>query len=640
MNRISKAIFLMAILLCVKTIAQAQEANILSSLTIPEILKTDANAVIRLQKTTITVTSPTQLIVKEKRIVTVLNKLGKTHVDAYKHYDEDTKITKLSAIIYDALGKKKKKYSKGDFTDVSAVDGGTLYSDSRVKVLEYTPTSYPYTIVIESEYKNSSTGFIPKWFPVENYYLSVEKSIYELHNPQNISFRKKEKNFKGFAIEKSSNENSLSYSLTNQKAIKYERGTVNYEDFVPNISISLNEFSLKGVQGKASNWKEFGKWRYNHLKNGNDVISETIKSNIKKLTSGVKSPLEKAKIVYKYVQDKTRYISVQEDIGGWRPITANKVDELGYGDCKGLTNYTKALLDAAGVTSHYSVVWAGSKKKNVHTYFSSMQGNHVILNIPNNGNDVWLECTSQTIPFGFLGDFTDDRDVLVITPEGGIIKRTTSYINDKNLQLNNAIITLLTNGDMSATIEKKSYGTQYGDRYHIKNYTKKELNKYYKSRVWDYNNNLEIENVVLENNKEKVEFTEKINANIKNFATVKDNSYLFKLNVFNRITSIPKRYRNRKRVLEIDRGFTDKDSFTFKIPEGYSILNLPLNKHISNKFGTYKIAFEKINETSFKYNREFSLKKGIHPKEEYKAYRKFRKTVAKYDNLRTELTKQ
>ncbi|CAM1369552.1 conserved exported protein of unknown function [Tenacibaculum soleae] len=639
MNRISKAIFLIAILLCVKTIAQAQEANILSSLTIPEILKTDANAVIRLQKTTITVTSPTQLIVKEKRIVTVLNKLGKTHVDAYKHYDEDTKITKLSAIIYDALGKKKKKYSKGDFTDVSAVDGGTLYSDSRVKVLEYTPTSYPYTIVIESEYKNSSTGFIPKWFPVENYYLSVEKSIYELHNPQNISFRKKEKNFKGFAIEKSSNENSLSYSLTNQKAIKYEKHTVNFEDFSPNFSISLDQFSLKGVKGNAKNWKEFGFWMYDKLILDKNKLSPNTVAKIKNLVKNASTSIEKAKIIYEYVQNKTRYISVQVGIGGWEPITANKVDDVGYGDCKGLTNYTKALLDAVGVKSYHTIVYAGNNK-NIDNDFTALQGNHMILNLPNEGDDIWLECTSQTIPFGFLGDFTDDRDVLVITPEGGIIKRTTSYINDKNLQLNNAIITLLTNGDMSATIEKKSYGTQYGDRYHIKNYTKKELNKYYKSRVWDYNNNLEIENVVLENNKEKVEFTEKINANIKNFATVKDNSYLFKLNVFNRITSIPKRYRNRKRVLEIDRGFTDKDSFTFKIPEGYSILNLPLNKHISNKFGTYKIAFEKINETSFKYNREFSLKKGIHPKEEYKAYRKFRKMVAKYDNLRTELTKQ
>ena len=415
--------------------------------------------------------------------------------------------------------------------------------------------------------------------------------------------------------------------------------SVNFEDFSPNFSISLDQFSLKGVKGNAKNWKEFGFWMYDKLILDKNKLSPNTVAKIKNLVKNASTSIEKAKIIYEYVQNKTRYISVQVGIGGWEPITANKVDDVGYGDCKGLTNYTKALLDAVGVKSYHTIVYAGNNK-NIDNDFTALQGNHMILNLPNEGDDIWLECTSQTIPFGFLGDFTDDRDVLVITPEGGIIKRTTSYINDKNLQLNNAIITLLTNGDMSATIEKKSYGTQYGDRYHIKNYTKKELNKYYKSRVWDYNNNLEIENVVLENNKEKVEFTEKINANIKNFATVKDNSYLFKLNVFNRITSIPKRYRNRKRVLEIDRGFTDKDSFTFKIPEGYSILNLPLNKHISNKFGTYKIAFEKINETSFKYNREFSLKKGIHPKEEYKAYRKFRKTVAKYDNLRTELTKQ
>ena len=110
--------------------------------------------------------------------------------------------------------------------------------------------------------------------------------------------------------------------------------------------------------------------------------------------------------------------------------------------------------------------------------------------------------------------------------------------------------------------------------------------------------------------------------------------------MFNRITGIPKKYRKRQRSLNIKRGFTDKDEFIFKIPEGYSIVNLPEDKHIDNKFGTYTINFKKIDETSFKYIREFSLKKGIHPKEDYKAYRKFRKKVVKLDNLRTELIKK
>ncbi|MEE4000750.1 DUF3857 domain-containing protein [Tenacibaculum sp. FZY0031] len=631
-------IFSIVFMLCSNLLSQEKQQ--LSSLFIPKELKENANAIIRLNKIVVNVETVDQLKVKQQRIVTVFNKLGKKHINAYKHYNNDTKITHLSAIIYDALGNKVKKYSKNDFQDVSAVDGGTLYSDSRVKFLEHTPTSYPYTVVFESEYKNSSTGFIPQWFPIENYNLAIEKSVYTLNNPQKIPFRKRDKNFKGFTIKNSSSNNNVNYTLTNQPAIRPEYYTLNFEELVPNMSISLDLFSLKGVKGSAKNWKEFGKWRYQYLKNGNDVLSESIKSEVNNITKGIDDPILKAKAIYSYVQKKTRYISVQEGIGGWKPIPANKVHEVGYGDCKGLTNYTKALLDAAGVKSHYSVVWAGNAKKNVYNDFSSMQGNHVILNIPNNGNDIWLECTSQTIPFGFLGDFTDDRDVLVITPEGGVIKRTPAYINKDNLQLTKADVTLLPNGNISAHFESKSYGTQYYDKYAIEEFTKKELNKYYKSTVWDYNNNLEVDNIKHSNNKEQIEFTEDLDVKIEKFATVRDSSYLFKLNIFNRVTGIPKKYRNRQQPLEIERGFTDKDEFIFTLPEGYTFTSLPEKRNITNKFGTYRISFEKINNTTFNYKREFSLIKGIHSKEDYKAYRKFRKTVVKYDNLRIELIKQ
>ncbi|MGB1042615.1 MAG: DUF3857 domain-containing protein [Tenacibaculum sp.] len=636
MKKLSYAIFIIALVFWTKI--SAQQTNNLSSFLIAKELKQNANAVIRHNETTVNVLDVDQLVVHQKRIVTVLNKLGKSHVDAYQGYDNDTRITKLIATIYDANGNKIKKYSKSDFQDQSAISGGTLYSDSRVKYLEYTPNSYPYTVVFESEYKNSSTGFIPKWHPIENYYLAVEKSIYTLNNPKKITFRKREKNFDYCTITKSSTETTLQYGLTNQKAVKYESNAVNYEDFSPNLSISLNKFSYKGIKGEAKNWQEFGKWMYNYLLVGRNQLPLTTVAKAKELVKNVDSPIEKAKIIYKYVQEKTRYISVQVDIGGWQPIPAKKVDEVSYGDCKGLTNYTKALLDVVGVKSHHVIVY-GNTKRSIDKDFTSLEGNHMILNIPNKGKDIWLECTSQTTPFGFLGDFTDDRDVLVITPEGGVIKRTSAYINKDNLQTIKANINLETNGNITANLIINSYGTQYHSKYLIKDYTKKELDKYYKSSLWDYNNNLEVTQNDFLNDKDKVEFTEKLKVDIEKFATVKDSSYLFNLNVFNKNSWIPKRYRNRQRPLEIDRGYTDTDEFTFNIPVGYKIPALPENKEISTKFGLYKITFNKINDTSFIYKRELSLLKGIYPKEDYKAYRKFRKTIAKYDNLRTELIK-
>ncbi|MFY9241965.1 MAG: DUF3857 domain-containing protein [Polaribacter sp.] len=632
-----KIIFLISIF--VFSLNVLGQNNELIALLIPSELIEDANAVVRNSSVEITIEDVDKMVVTKREVVTVLNKLGNSDARIVESYDDDTKITDLSAIIYDAFGNEIKKYKERDFLDVSAVDGGTLYSDSRVKYVDYNPVSYPYTLVFESTYKTSSTGFIPSWFPVNGYYVSVEKSSYKIHNPNAISWRKKEANFKGFNIEKSESETELVYTIKNQKAFEYENSSLSSRDFLPMLKMALDKFTLKGVYGEANNWKEFGKWMHKSLLEGRDIIDETTKKEILDLVKDAKSSLEKAKIIYQFMQNKTRYISVQVGIGGWEPIAANLVDEVGYGDCKGLANYTKALLDVVGVTAYYTVVYA-QEKRNLDKGFASIQGNHVIINLPNNGKDIWLECTSQTAPFGFLGDFTDDRDVLVITPEGGIIKHTTQYKDDVNLQTTKADITLTDTGDVNASLDIVSKGTQYDDKYYLVDFTEEELFKNYKSRVWSYNNNLEINTYKLTNNKDEVEFTENLNITIKDYATINENEYLFRVNVFNNNNFVPKRYRNRVLPLKIDRGFKDVDEYKINLPIKYNITSLPENTELETKFGVYKISFEKLNDTSFIYKRELSIKEGTHSKEDYDEYRDFRKKVAKLENIRIAITKK
>jgi transglutaminase-like putative cysteine protease len=150
--------------------------------------------------------------------------------------------------------------------------------------------------------------------------------------------------------------------------------------------------------------REFGKWMHDQLLTGTEAVPQSTKEDVIRLTQGIDSNLEKARIVYQYIQDRTRYISIQIGIGGWKPMSAMEVDQLGYGDCKGLTNYTKSLMEIAGVDAYYTVVYGGKEIIDLDSEFSSLQGNHVILTLPTDGEpyfwnvpaklhhlDLWLD---------------------------------------------------------------------------------------------------------------------------------------------------------------------------------------------------------------------------------------------------------
>ncbi len=630
-------------LLAVFQLFSQSEANLKVS-TIPVELLQNSNVVIRQNDMLVNVKGIDQMEIKQRTVITVLNKMGDDFLNAYAtaHYDNNSRIVRLEARIYNEQGEEIKKFSKKRFIDVSAVDGGTLYSDSRVMYMDYTPISYPYTMVFESEYKSSSTAFIPSWRPISSYYITIESSSFKVNYPVSLGITTKERNFEGFDIQNNSTEGRLHYTIGKTKSIKYESMAPSFDNLRPKLLVSLNTFSTEGVKGSYTNWKEFGNWMKDKILLGKDRVDEATKEKILALTSEAKTDIEKARIVYQFVQDKTRYISVQVGIGGIQPIAANQVDKVGYGDCKGLTNYTKALLDVVGVESYYVHVEAneGDQVSFEKDFASLVQGNHVILNIPNNGNDVWLECTNQSIPFGFLGDFTDNRDVLVVTSEGGVIKRTPAYLNEDNLKDTKATVAFDPQGNFTATLERKSTGIRYNNTYFLEDRSQKDQIEYYKSSVWKYNNNLEVESIELENDKNVIQFQEKLKLSAEGFASLNQDEFIFRINVFNRNSFVPKRYRNRKFPLKVNRGYKDVDEYTIKLPEGYSIITLPEKVNLTSKFGSYEMSIEKVDDSTLLYKKKLLIKHGLYPKEDYDVYRKFRRRIARYDNMKIALKKK
>jgi uncharacterized protein YcfL len=361
-------------------------------------------------------------------------------------------------------------------------------------------------------------------------------------------------------------------------------------------------------------------------------LEESTISKARDLVKGIDDDLEKAKVIYKYVQDNTRYISVQIGIGGLQPISAIEVDKVKYGDCKGLTNYTKALLGAVGVQSYYTVVESGRTKVDFEADFPDLlQGNHVILAIPYKDQYYWVDCTSQIHPFGFIGDFTDDRMVLVVTPDGGELVRTASYLDNDNAQYIKANYKILDNLSIDAQVAIETKGTQYDNRFVLERSSKDDINKYYKD-FWDNVNGLEVKDYSFKNDKEEVSFTETVNLSARNYVSKNGNDYLLILNAFNNNTYVPPRYRTRKLPFTVQRGFYDQDETLIEIPENFQFGELPEKVNLETEFGSYGAGVEKKNDRELVYKRTLLLKAGEYPKESYDEFRSFLRSVAKMDN--------
>ena len=175
------------------------------------------------------------------------------------------------------------------------------------------------------------------------------------------------------------------------------------------------------------------------------------------------------------MQENKRYVSVQLGIGGWQPFTAEYVEERGYGDCKALSNYMKAMLQEIGVESYPVIVYAGEHHPyEVEDDFVDPAFNHAILYVP--GEDMWLECTSQINPPGYLGEFTNDRKVLLITPQGGQLARTPKLSTAENNANEQLTVQLAADGSATLQYEALLKGIPHEDwRYYKYAYPPKDI---------------------------------------------------------------------------------------------------------------------------------------------------------------------
>jgi len=607
---------------------------------IPKNLLPYASSVVRTDETTVTIKDNDNVTYHVKYAITVLNKNGEDDAEIVLWHNKSRTIKSIKGTVYNEFGQPVSKFGESDFKDNNAYDGFSLFLDERVKLYNPPVTAYPYTVEYEYDIRTNQTLNIAPWFPTASNGVAVEHSSYTLLCKPGTDIRYKETNYAGTAEVGTDDKGMKSYNwkINNVPAPRGEPYSPNKNTYITSVHIAVKDFVYEGVKGSYTNWNDLGKWIYDKLlASRRELPPETVRE-MQTLTANVTDPVEKARIIYKYMQHKTRYVSIQIGIGGYQPFPASEVDQLSYGDCKGLVNYTQALLKAVNIDSYYCVVKSGSEKSSLKSDFASMdQADHIILCLPFKSDTTWLECTSKSIPFGFLGNFTDDRQVLACTPEGGKLLHTPKYTAQQNKEEIRANLTLTKAGELNGNITSIFEGTKYDNKDGL-------LSDAYAEQVKQTQRQFPISNLTIDELKFKADksikpvLTETLKFNASEYAAANDDQLQFMVNPVNRVIDAPREVRNRHNPVYINRGFTDEDVVTYTLPEGYHVDRTLLDVNLQKNFGSY-VANVTVKDNKLIYKRKMQIIDGTYAKEDYNDLVEFYQAVVDADDYTMTIVK-
>jgi len=545
-----------------------------------------SDAILKKTNTKITIQN-NKLITEYYFEIQINNRAGEKYSLIKIPYSKNDEIKKVNAYIEDANGNIVSKLKRKDIIEKSYFQDFSFYEDNYIKEFILKHNSYPYKIVYSYQIILSDFISISRWSPMVDINIPTLSASLTLTTDTNYKIAINNYGLDEPIVTKSENKISYKWQSSYTKQIDDEIFSQNIYNLIPHISIVPLDFKYKN-RGSLKNWQAFGDWQYNLLKELRELpIREKIKIN--NLVKNVADDKEKIKILYHYLQDETRYINVKLEVGGLVPYPAYYVAHNKYGDCKALTNYFISVLELVGIDSYYTKVMAGSQITNIDTTFPSQQFNHIILYIPLDKEDIWLDCTSD-LAFNYLGTFTQNREVLVIDSAHSHFVITPALGLKQVLQNRNFNATY-SNNISEVTVKSTYRGNDYENlKFITNNYNASDKLKILKNNFVE--SGLETSQIKIE---EYDRDSTKIGLSYEAVSNGIYKKYGDEILLSNLPLNLPNFERpiDRKNTLRIDFPIYIIDTITYKIPTEYEA-HINLSKYtIEEKFGKYDLSIRK-----------------------------------------------
>ena len=603
------------------------------------VLARDAHKVVREAWVSFDVSSRSDARLKVLTAVTVFDAQGRDAGELILWYGHYSKIKNLDGRLLDANGKEIRDLEGKDTHDFSAVDGYSLAEDYRKRTAGMYGDRYPYTV--EYSYEIAYNGHLawPGWIKQDGE-DAVEHSYFEITLPQGEDLRYWiNRDTVTPRIINDSGRKTYIWEAANLPKLSDEMKAEDVEYRTCVVETAPTRFQLDDYPGEMTSWKSFGAW-VGHLYTGRDQLPAAAAADVHRIVLPQDSPRTRATKLYKYMQERTRYVSIQLGIGGWQPFDATFVHEHGYGDCKALSNYMVSLLKEAGVAAYPVMIYSGAMDGLYQEDFPSAQFNHIIVCVPTGRDSLWLECTSQTIVAGHLGSSTENRFGVLLSPQGGEFVRTPASKSTDNEQRRKATVRLATDGTVTAAVATRFTGDQQDPfRFALANKSEEDRKKW-------LTDDLEISNASitafalegLTGTDPKVGLS--VDLSVPKYASITGTRIFFLPNLMERKTYIPRDLKERKSPVRYSYPYRDVDSIVFALPKGYTVEAVPSPVDLRSSFGSFHSSSNVLGDTALVYTRILEIHQAEIPAPAYNEYRNFSKDIVKADRAQAVLVKQ
>ena len=591
---------------------------------IPDSLKRGACSVVRDYSVEFVQKSATGGEAQFRKTVTVLNAEGLEgatfiHVDG--HF---SKLKKFKGGISNSQGKQVVKLRRSDLKESTLSSG--LTSDSHTYYYECPPYSYPFSVTYEwtCDYSNGMLVY-PDFYPQISYNQSVQNASYRLSVPGNVDviYRSnrigktpevtRHGEYKTYAW------TGISFTASHPAYNGDARSVVGYIESEPTV------FECDGYEGRQDTWQNFGIWK-NKLLQGRDNLPEDEKQKIIAMTRDASSPVEKIRSLYDYLARNTRYVSIQLGIGGWQPIDAATVCRTKFGDCKGLTNYMKAMLAVAGIPSVYTCISVEEKRLCPHLP-GVHQLDHAILCVPLPADTLWLECTNSYLPFGYVHSDIAGHDAMLVDDNGGRLVRLPDYPDRCHRQSFHTRMQLDAQGNMTGVMTHRN-----AMRYYEKTLSLLSMNE--KQRVRELGGMLQgnpprISSVHVTERKDSVPQLTCRFAVMGQCGTVNGNRMFLTVNPYRRRPSVSP-VASHAYPLYLTEGSLLTDTLEVLLPAGYVPERIPKPVSLTQPFGTF-VSNVTVRDGRLLVCQSMLVRKGTYPREMHALWNEFLNQAGKAD---------